>query len=545
MAGTERKLYQWENQVSHMKREFRVEGELTLNPESPPIERIVYHELRIADLRTEESAEGLTVQGRIVPQIVYSGFNMDRDEDQKPVYHSETDFGALPFSYRMEIGAWPSNVRWEAVCAIVRGTVERQLHQSVRIEVELSVALMVWEKERMDLIGDSRLQSANQLQTMKEPVATEIYQGKFTGATQTQASFDLPYAKAPLARILTIQARPFGLHWEIQTNRIHLEGNLGINVTYISSEDDGREGPVEMAEWGRENPLFWQMDIDAPKADEGCILVPRVTVMDPKAALRGSEGIRFEAGIQAEVAVYKPVQDEVLVDIRSQDGILDLDRRSVNMMHTVDNRVVPMEIEQLIDLPAGMPDIGRIVSYHIGAGAIHGECAVGKFILEGAFSLNLTYAAADEERYPGLYTAALTEPGTAIAWGESLEAPDVDEGMLAEVDGVIHGGSVEAVDGRKIRMQTEAVFKVKALEVKPLSVVADWAEVPSVLSAPRPSMVFYLTQPGDTLWKVARKYQTTMEALARENHLAPGEALQINRRMIIPTVSSGKVTVLK
>ena len=47
-------------------------------------------------------------------------------------------------------------------------------------------------------------------------------------------------------------------------------------------------------------------------------------------------------------------------------------------------------------------------------------------------------------------------------------------------------------------------------------------------------MLFYVVQPEDTLWKIARKYETTVNTLTRSNQLANPERLEIGQKLLIP-----------
>ena len=50
----------------------------------------------------------------------------------------------------------------------------------------------------------------------------------------------------------------------------------------------------------------------------------------------------------------------------------------------------------------------------------------------------------------------------------------------------------------------------------------------------RPSVIIYFTQPDDTLWKVAKKYGTTVERLKKDNNLENADALAPGTQIIIP-----------
>ncbi|NLG84610.1 MAG: LysM peptidoglycan-binding domain-containing protein [Firmicutes bacterium] len=62
----------------------------------------------------------------------------------------------------------------------------------------------------------------------------------------------------------------------------------------------------------------------------------------------------------------------------------------------------------------------------------------------------------------------------------------------------------------------------------------DAAVVPLAPAAGRPSMLFYVVQPGDSLWDIARRYTTTVEALVRANGLAEPEAVPAGMKLLIP-----------
>lgn len=545
MAGSERRVFQWERKVFSLEKDFRVEGELALNPNYPPVERVLFSDLKLVNVESDLSTQGLFIKGMVVPSIVYAGVNESNEENYSVQYFKEEGLAGIEFNQLLDNTEIPPGARVELNCRILRGVVERQLHHSVRVEAEISVNAKAYTRDEQEMLIDAKAVPPGNLQVVKENISLEEYVGKFNGIAVLQNMLELDYPKLPVARVLAVQARPSGLRCEAQNNRIKLEGNLDVLMTYIASDDEGREGSIEMTEWGKDSLLRWQMDIEAPRILDDSLLLPRVAIDFVKAEPRGNEGIRLEAALRGEVDAYQTAQGEVIVDIGSHDMILDLNRKNVELVFQADSRIVPLKIESVVELPSGRPEIGKIVGYRSNSVGIKAEAEQGKYIVEGGVNLVATYLAADEERFPGLYSVSLEGPVSGVVWGESIDAVGVDDGMSIDISGDVFGVTVEKADGRNIRVTADAIVKLTASDSRVLLAVSDWAEIPAVLTAPRPSMVFYLTQPGDTLWKVARKYQTTMEALARENHLVIEDTLPINKRLIIPTVSSGKVSILR
>jgi LysM repeat protein len=48
--------------------------------------------------------------------------------------------------------------------------------------------------------------------------------------------------------------------------------------------------------------------------------------------------------------------------------------------------------------------------------------------------------------------------------------------------------------------------------------------------------VVHVVQSGDTLWKIARKYGTTIDAIVKANNLDPNKYLAVGQKLIIQLV---------
>lgn len=51
------------------------------------------------------------------------------------------------------------------------------------------------------------------------------------------------------------------------------------------------------------------------------------------------------------------------------------------------------------------------------------------------------------------------------------------------------------------------------------------------------SMVIYFVKPGDTLWKIAKKFGSTIDDIARVNGIQNVDLLQVGRQLYIPRYS--------
>ena len=50
-------------------------------------------------------------------------------------------------------------------------------------------------------------------------------------------------------------------------------------------------------------------------------------------------------------------------------------------------------------------------------------------------------------------------------------------------------------------------------------------------------MVIYFVKPGDTLWKIAKKFRTSVEEIVKVNNIEDENYLEIGKKLYIPKVA--------
>lgn len=535
MADTERKVVRWERKVVSMEQIFQVDGELSFGPETAPIEQVVAANFDVMDLTTEIADGGVFVRGRVIPEVLVKTL-MDEAAPNAAPFNAMVDSTGFVFERWLEIPTLPKNARVAMECEIYKGFAERELHHSVKIQVEVLAKVSAFEAMGKEIITDVAISQASELNMAKDVFRAEESIGQFSGETSVQATLDLPYLKSPIARVIWTQVAPSQVRWEVDNGHVKVEGGLIVNTTYISSDDQGQEGMVEMAEWGKGSsmaPLHWQVDIEIPKSAVPVNIWPTVRCNGISVNANNSESLRFQTVVKVEIAAAERWEGEAVIDLASPSEVLDLQRQSFKVDDIIADQSSVIHVEKVLEMPSGKPDIGRIVGYSIGGPRVKGDSIPGKVLIEGNIGLQVIYTAADEERFPGLYSASW-EGSSAVEWGETLEVPAVDEGMKLDLSGRVQEAIVEIADGKRVRFVQEIGLRCQAVDTRDISVIADWAMIPQDAGTGRPSMIFYLTQPGDSYWSIARRYQTTMDALAKGNHLLLDDPLPMGKRLIIP-----------
>ena len=136
------------------------------------------------------------------------------------------------------------------------------------------------------------------------------------------------------------------------------------------------------------------------------------------------------------------------------------------------------------------------------------------------------YKTSDDDKYLGTvndeipFTCYAEIPGTKIdmqcnanIFTESLEAQV--EGLNIAVKGVVKGYV-------KVSYNTHKDFLINVEEEE---------RVPEKKSS---TITIYVVQPGDTLWKIAKKYSTTLDTLVKINNMENPDNVVLGEKLIIP-----------
>jgi LysM repeat protein len=150
----------------------------------------------------------------------------------------------------------------------------------------------------------------------------------------------------------------------------------------------------------------------------------------------------------------------------------------------------------------------------------------GKVIIEGIVSADILYNVEDIEKPINTvsddftFTANLDIPDTKISMSSTAKA------ALEMLEASIEGGSIA------IKAVVSVTAQVNYVEGKEFLI--DLAPSEDVAPQKKASITIYAVQNGDTLWKIAKKYFTTIDSLININELPGSDVIKLGDKLIIP-----------
>ena len=92
------------------------------------------------------------------------------------------------------------------------------------------------------------------------------------------------------------------------------------------------------------------------------------------------------------------------------------------------------------------------------------------------------------------------------------------------------------IDNMDIEVKTDLEVSINSYNLETVSVIDNIQELEDNNENPY-SMVIYFVKPGDTLWRIAKKYKSTIKDIVRVNNIENPDSLEVGTQLFIPKCS--------
>ena len=536
--------------LSDLTRSIPVEGELRIAENLPPLAKINWGGFEAESPELTVYEDLLVISGKVYPYLIYQtspGVNRRETEAEGgEIQDQELE--------RLECGA-----RWinEAGVGYEERIAIPGLRPGMVVEIDLSPSNATFEETGPGLLHFSGLleakahaldnqdiqvvseviaQPPSKVNVIKEPVKLEEVLEIKKETIPLQTPLVLSNLKPGTARILTYQARPVGINYEVGRNKIFIKGFLDVAMVYVGCDDDGRPTEIFAHEWNRSSgtaaPFETVIPVDATDMD--LTIIPRVKLRNSKLEMKTPREMRYRVDLECEATLSRVIQKEVVTDAESGgDQVIDVLKHLLNFEENLGEKTGFITLETAIALPGG-ENPERLLLWEGSLRDLTLEAAEDKVLVDGSLDLRLIYAADDGDGSK-VQVACWDRPSaTSIPLAGIIEFPNIQRGTLLRAQTQIDSLNLELTGAGTVQVNATVLLRVMARAPRALMALQDCAAVEPVDPSTRPSMMFYVVQPGDSLWKIARQYQTTLEVLARTNQIANPDRIYIGQKLLIP-----------
>jgi hypothetical protein len=551
-----------------LSREMVIETKLKIPETVPKIDTVIGGSIQIGAPVVSVNDDGLLISGIIYPQLFYAGSELNElsGHHHRPEYNGSSDDQGQPadneytqrepkehsyiwsgengltYEERVEIPDWKADNAAEVKIIPKSCDFERNGIDRINFSARVVILIQPTSQKQETIITGLTVQPHEKITVTKEQVTTEQLEGIKQAVVPVQASLLLPVLKPGISRVLNCGAHAHNLSWEYNRGKVYLKGLLNIDLVYVGLDDDDQPTDIMANEWNQDsgNPIPFETHFDTEIPEENILVVPDAAALNTNVTIKSRREIQCQVNLDCKAAISRIHSLEIVTEAAPNPGaLIDTQKTLLNFEEYLGEASGEISFEFTTDLPAGHPGAERLLTCQGQFMEPKAEITEGAATIEGNLNLWLLYSA-DGLNGPELHTARW-EPryNNQLPVAGMVDFPNLQPDSLLRIQTALEPLKTELLNERSLKISGRIKARLLARAPRTLSILEDCAEVIPVNPETRPSMLFYIVQPGDTLWKIARRYQTTVAQLTQSNQISNLDQIEAGRKLLIPKQTAG------
>jgi nucleoid-associated protein YgaU len=472
----------------------------------------------------EVLSDKVLVNGQVLINILY-----EADMEGKPMHSMDI---SANLSQAIEMPGAKAKMK-EFANAVVQH-VECSIINSRKLNMRVIMDIGCRVEELFDLELASDVRGLSDIQILREPCKMKQVVSYNKDQYNINEQLVVLPEKPAVHKILKTDFRAMLKEDKITDGKVELSGVLGINVLYVALNE---ESSIDFLEF--EVPFNQYIEVPAADRSMDC-----VTEVNPGQfyieAVENEVGekklLTVEAVINVNTKVYKDAEEEAVADAYSPSNVIEVGKEMVKMNEFVGKGRSNTVVKESISIRHGDPEIENVC--YVNAIPVINETKIldDKVMIEGVLEADAIYMSS----FSGEPTCSLREQ---IPFRHFVDIPGLKLGMQCITKCNVESLTFSPMNSQMIEMRVVICVSADAYKQTDKKLVNRVEEVDGIAidQSRIPAVTIYLVQKGDTLWSIAKRYNTTVDALVKLNNIEnPSRVATGMQVMILKNVRAGK-----
>lgn len=397
-----------------------------------------------------------------------------------------------------------TNIKLKTIeCKVING-------RKVGVKAFLETSVKVTTKEDIDIINNVNLKG---IQMLNKSLNINSLIG--SGSTKTYAKDTLIIDNIDnLSEIMKVDVHISNKDIKISYNKILTKADLNVRLLYLT--DDNRINSVESI-----IPVTGFIDMPDVSEENICDTKYEIKNLVIKPNNVEEHSIYLEAEIEINCEVYKNEEINLIQDLYSPKTSVTFTQKQVNIMQRMESTQSVCNIRE----KQVVPEIGSNKIYDVDTNIeITKQTLLNdKIVYEGEVKLNYIYSANN----------TVETKKTVIPFNFNVDFVGVNQNSNIETNAEITMQDFVITADGSIDVKVDLMFNVSLSKSIQINVIDDIIEDEN-RSMCTCSLVVYYVKDGDTLWKIAKRFGSTVEEIARINGIENENKLNVGQQLFIP-----------
>ncbi|HQA47481.1 MAG TPA: DUF3794 domain-containing protein [Bacillota bacterium] len=491
-----------------------VEGDVVVPDSKPDVDRIVSMNGWVVITDREAVEDKVIVDGVVNVKALYISY-----EGEQALHHLEGSFG---FTQQIDLPGASGRMDAEVKADIEHLDFDMINSRKLNVKCVLNLTGKVSEKSEVDVIRD--IKGVGDVQVLRDHLELSDTAGEGISRVTVRQEFEIPADRPAIKEILSTDISLGERDSGISEDRVSIRGILNIATLYIGNDE---EGSINSVKYQAPFSHYIEMAGIMPGMREKVHCLVEDFYSTVKENEEGQNRIiEYEVVVKAEGRVETVRLAEVLVDAYSPTVNLEAFKSKIRFKKTLDSLRDEIAVKEELGLPADYPQIKEICD--VKAVPVLTDFGVyeDRAVVEGVLSIQALYLTTDSEEPMYLYK-------DEIPFRHSVQLPDGGQPVDLDVDLYLEDLQYRVLDADLFETRAKVRVDMDISSILEKEVLLDVEEVEPEEKREQPSIVVYFIQPGDNLWQIAKRFNTTIEELVKANNIEDPENLVPGDRLII------------
>ncbi len=500
----------WKEPLEKQNGQILLEGDMIVPDSKPDLQEILRCEGKVKIRDKRSSDDRLSFSGEVEVWVLYRA-----KQGEKPLYAMKA---SLPLEDFIHMEGLEKDMAISLVGVLEHLDCQIINDRKISVKALLRMEAAAEKKKMAEVLTDAGGEGVETLtETLQMEEETVALKDRFT----VKEEVTIPISRPEIGEILTENIRLTEQEVRPLDGKALVRGNLCIHLLYT----DGEGNLGSMTE---KIPFSGYLD---GNMDGKTDLTGKLTIEDSRLAPTVDEdgetrNMQVDVTIGAELRGTEMMERQILQDAYAPTGEVILQKETINYPVTVAKGKNQFTIKERLHLePGEMPMLkGETIWGDVRLS--EAETMADGVTAEGVLTAELLYHCADDSRpvavlkrgIPFTQTMELKGAQEGDVADVSLRLEDVDFQMLSETEGELR--ATVTMEGTVQRQNlAELVTDIRWQEEKECK--------------PMAGAVIYTVQKGDSLWKIAKKYRTTIEDIVAVNEIENPDLIYSGQKVLI------------
>lgn len=391
-------------------------------------------------------------------------------------------------------------------CKILNG-------RKVSIKANIETNISVYSNENIEFIKE--IENKNDIQVLNSSANIDSLLG--TGSTKVYAKDTVSIEGTDnLVEVLKTNINITNKEVKISYNKILAKSDMCLNILYLT--DDNRINEVK---W--QIPVMGFIDMQNVSDDNLCSINYEIKNILMKPNSVEEHSIFVEVELEIFCNVYEKKELDIIQDLYSPSEKLNINQKNITVMQDKKYVKDKCSVKEKIMIPELQNN--KICSTDVSAKIVKQSIYNDRIMYEGELQIKCMYISSVTNRIDMKLQTTPFNCSLECSGVSSNSNVNTDIQVLTQDFIIMLDGSVET------NIELEICADVsKMMEVK----VIDNLEVADNDDENIYSIVVYFVKPGDTLWNIAKRFRSTIKAIASVNGIEDENKINVGQQLFIP-----------